>query len=66
MSSPSKPILHAQPVVDEWGIYDPDQAGVAALLTRLDAQRATPPYANDPRGNVSAMRDVKQPAGDRR
>ena len=26
----------ARPAKDEWGVYDPQQAGLAALFTRLD------------------------------
>lgn len=27
----------ARPAKDEWGVYDPEQAGLAALFARLDA-----------------------------
>jgi hypothetical protein len=27
----------ARPAKDEWGVYDPQQAGLAALFARLDA-----------------------------
>lgn len=27
-----------RPTVDEWGVYDPQQAGLAALFTRLTPQ----------------------------
>jgi hypothetical protein len=27
--------LARRPTVDEWGVYDPQQAGLAALYTRL-------------------------------
>jgi hypothetical protein len=38
----------ARPVCDEWGVYDPEQAGFEALVRRLmpdegDAQRAQVP-----------------------
>lgn len=26
----------ARPAMDEWGVYDPQQAGLAALFARLD------------------------------
>lgn len=29
------PTATARPTVDEWGVYDPQQAGLAALFTRL-------------------------------
>jgi hypothetical protein len=28
----------ARPAKDEWGVYDPQQAGLAALFARLDAR----------------------------
>ena len=36
----------ARPAKDEWGVYDPQQAGLAALFARLDANdklAAAPP-----------------------
>lgn len=30
----------ARPAHDEWGVYDPEQAGLAALYARLDAKKA--------------------------
>lgn len=39
-SALNKPIATTErPAVDEWGIYDPDQAGLAAVLERLEARR---------------------------
>ena len=40
---PFKPSSAAtpRPTVDEWGIYDPQQAGLAALFTRLAAAPAS-------------------------
>jgi hypothetical protein len=37
----------ARPAKDEWGVYDPQQAGLAALFARLDAKdtKATAPPA---------------------
>jgi hypothetical protein len=32
-----------RPTVDEWGIYDPDKAGLAAVLDRVEARRRTGP-----------------------
>ena len=40
MSAHHKPIVHAAPVVDEWGIYDPDRAGLAAVFAKLEAKLA--------------------------
>jgi hypothetical protein len=36
---------HSRPVRDEWGVYDPQQAGLAALFARLDA--AAKPAVSD-------------------
>ena len=35
----------ARPAKDEWGVYDPQQAGLAALFARLDAGDAKAPPA---------------------
>jgi hypothetical protein len=32
----------ARPAKDEWGVYDPQQAGLAALFARLDTKDAKP------------------------
>ena len=32
----------ARPAKDEWGVYDPQQAGLAALFQRLDTKDAPP------------------------
>ena len=37
MASPSSRIIR-RPAKDEWGVYDPQQAGIAALVARLDAR----------------------------
>jgi hypothetical protein len=29
-----------RPAHDEWGVYDPDQAGLTALFARLDSKAA--------------------------
>jgi len=29
---------HVRPAKDEWGVYDPQQAGLAALFARLDSK----------------------------
>jgi hypothetical protein len=39
----------ARPAKDEWGVYDPEQAGLAALYARLDTKAPTPkPAATTP------------------
>jgi hypothetical protein len=35
--TPSSSTAARRPTVDEWGVYDPQQAGLAALFTRLTA-----------------------------
>ena len=43
--SPSSKLAR-RPTVDEWGVYDPQQAGLAALYTRLTtAPEGTPAEA---------------------
>ena len=37
MATPNSRLL-ARPAKDEWGVYDPQQAGLAALFARLDAK----------------------------
>jgi len=37
MALPNSHLL-ARPAKDEWGLYDPQQAGLAALFARLDAK----------------------------
>lgn len=32
------PRSQARPAKDEWGVYDPQQAGLAALFARLDSK----------------------------
>jgi hypothetical protein len=56
----------ARPPKDEWGVYDPQQAGLAALYARLDARdkHAAAPQAtavkkdhSDPSPAHSTFRD---------
>ena len=47
-----------RPTVDEWGVYDPQQAGLAALYTRLTTP-AEGPESAEPR---SAARTELSPA----
>jgi hypothetical protein len=37
----SRPLT--RPAKDEWGVYDPQQAGLAALFARLDSRDAKAP-----------------------
>jgi len=38
----------ARPAKDEWGVYDPQQAGLAALFARLDAKDTSAPAPQAP------------------
>jgi hypothetical protein len=38
----------ARPAKDEWGVYDPEQAGLAALYARLDTKNPNPNAAVKP------------------
>jgi hypothetical protein len=42
MATPTTRSL-ARPAKDEWGVYDPQQAGLAALFARLDTKDTTTP-----------------------
>ena len=49
-----------RPTVDEWGVYDPQQAGLAALYTRLTtAPVATP--ADAPADDTARTRVPGEP-----
>ena len=38
MASHDKPTAPVSPEEDEWGFYDPEEAGLPAVLGRLDAK----------------------------
>ena len=42
--------IRVRPARDEWGVYDPEQAGLAALYARLDNKdpKAAAPVAAKP------------------
>jgi len=42
MAIPTNRSLVARPAKDEWGVYDPQQAGLAALFARLDTKETKP------------------------
>jgi hypothetical protein len=50
----------ARPAKDEWGVYDPQQAGLAALFARLDRPAVKPAVSNSPKASE------KQPAAPER
>lgn len=59
MLSSEKRIEPERPPVDEWGIYDPDQAGLAAVLARIEARRrAGALHAADAATIATSMRDA--------
>lgn len=39
MASEEKPQHPKRPPVDEWGIYDPQQAGLAAVIQKVKERR---------------------------
>ncbi len=54
-----------RPAKDEWGVYDPQQAGLAALFARIDS-RSTTPVSDGPKATENpaalerpALRDAK-------
>lgn len=40
---PAKRPKRTRPIEDEWGLFDPEQCGFAALLDKLDEITVTPP-----------------------
>ena len=50
-----------RPAKDEWGVYDPQQAGLAALYARLDAKDMIAPAPQTP--VKKDMSDYPAPAG---
>jgi hypothetical protein len=40
MATSSRSTKRTSPAHDEWGVYDPQQAGLAALYARLDTKNA--------------------------
>jgi hypothetical protein len=52
-----------KPPVDEWGIYDPSQAGLEAVFGKLMARR--PMAEPDARRMAASMDDVKRLTGAR-
>ena len=40
--------IRVRPAKDEWGVYDPEQAGLAALYARLDKKETKPGTAAKP------------------
>ena len=59
MSAREKTINSVRPAVDEWGIYDPEQAGLAAVIERMDARKRAAMNAEDAAAMARSMRDAK-------
>jgi hypothetical protein len=55
----SQPLV--RPAKDEWGVYDPQQAGLAALFARLDAKEKSAPVPQAP--PAKEMSDYPAPVG---
>ncbi len=48
-----------RPTVDEWGVYDPQQAGLAALYTKLtDTPRPDVPEPNSEMARARVLGDA--------
>ena len=54
----SKSRTNIRPAKDEWGVYDPEQAGIAALLSRLDKQNTRPAAVS---AGPSLRNDIPEP-----
>ena len=44
----------ARPAHDEWGVYDPEQAGLSALFARLDSNAKSKPAAETAADKLTA------------
>jgi hypothetical protein len=56
-----------RPTVDEWGVYDPKQAGLAALHTRLaDEPESRPTDASSNATDVTRARVLREDPPDAR
>jgi hypothetical protein len=54
MAAPTSRTL-SRPAHDEWGVYDPEQAGLEALYARLDARQDAPAPAAVPQAKVESL-----------
>jgi len=50
-----------RPARDEWGVYDPQQAGIAALVARLDAREAAAASQAEPTERTEPAPAAKRP-----
>lgn len=53
--------IRVRPAKDEWGVYDPEQAGLAALYARLD-KKETKPAATSPAKSAEQKDAPAKPA----
>ena len=53
----------ARPAKDEWGVYDPQQAGLAALFQRLDSTKDAPDTTPASRLSMRPAAAPAAPAG---
>jgi hypothetical protein len=51
-----------RPTQDEWGLYDPNKAGLSALFNRLDLQPALTDSESGIRTRVLNMSGVRKPS----
>ena len=51
-----------RPTVDEWGVYDPQQAGLAALYTRLTTAPGEHPEPAEPQPALAEHMPATTPA----
>jgi hypothetical protein len=53
MSTPHKPAdgddPNSRPAHDEWGVYDPEQAGFEAILRKLSSKKKAPAVPDQPK-----------------
>ncbi len=57
MATTPFPRSPAKPAMDEWGVYDPEQAGLAALFARLDEKKSAPKAEERPLPTRPFIRD---------
>jgi hypothetical protein len=58
MSLQNKPGRYVPPVVDEWGFYDPERAGFAAVVERLELRRSSLPQREEPLSMFRSTHDA--------
>lgn len=55
-TTPQRP--PARPAHDEWGVYDPDQAGLTALFARLESKAKAKAAAENAPAKPAARKDL--------